>query len=60
MIGPSLVQIVATLVVGALLYGAVELLPIETAKLKRYIGSAILLVAAVWLSWRFLLPGLPQ
>lgn len=58
MIGPSLVQIAATLVVGGLVWGAVEWLPIESHKIKRYLGSLVMLSAATWLAWRFLLPGL--
>lgn len=58
MLGASLVQIAATLVVGGLVWGAVEWLPIESQKVKRYLGSLIMLLAAVWLAWRFLLPGL--
>lgn len=58
MIGPSLVQIVATVIVGGLVWGAVELLPFDNTKVKRTLGSLILMTAAVWLAWRFLLPGL--
>ena len=58
MLGASFVQIAATLVVGGLVWGAVEWLPIENHKIKRYLGSITMLTAAVWLAWRFLLPGL--
>lgn len=57
MLGPSLVQIVATLVVAALLGGAISLLPMKNEDVKRALGSITLIVAALFLAWRFLLPG---
>lgn len=57
MIGPSLVQIVATLVVAALLGGAISLLPVKNEDVKRTLGSLMLIGAALFLAWRFLLPG---